>query len=115
MQKTLGWTAVGVGGAGILFWTVTGILALGKKAELDDSDNCQNDRCARVEQDSVDSYHSLRTLSTVGFVTGAVFGATGAVLLLTGPKRGTHTGARSTGTSLGLQISPQGAAFHGVF
>jgi hypothetical protein len=61
------------------------VVSLGKKGEIDDSDNCQGNRCAPIEKDLVDSYNSMNTVSTVGFVAGGALGALGLVLLLTAP------------------------------
>jgi hypothetical protein len=71
--------AVGVGGAGILVGGITGFLAMDKRSTLD----CPDDSCTADKQDDVDSYNSLRTISTIGFIGGAVIAATGGVLLLT--------------------------------
>jgi hypothetical protein len=84
--KTLGFVALSVGAAGLVVGGVTGGLALGKKSDIDSSPNCDGNRCERSEADLVDSYSTLRTVSTVGFIAGAVLAATGAVLVLTSPK-----------------------------
>ncbi len=84
-QRTWGWVALGAGGVGLIVGGVTGAISLGKKGEIDDSDNCQGNRCAPVEKDLVDSYNSMNTVSTVGFIAGGALGALGVVLLLTAP------------------------------
>ncbi len=86
MQRTLGWVGLGVGGAGLVFGTVTGIIAVSKKSSLED-DGCVDGACYADQTDDVDSYNSMRTLSTVGFVIGGVGAAAGAVLLLTAPEQ----------------------------
>jgi len=84
LQRTLGWVGLGVGGAGLVFGGVTGLMVLSKKSDLDDGD-CLDGACGPSERSQVESYNSMRTLSTVGFVVGGVGLAAGATLLLTAP------------------------------
>ena len=84
MQATLGWVGLGVGGAGLIFGTVTGVMLASKKSKLDDG-GCVKNQCYVDQSDDIDSYNSLRTLSTVGFIVGGVAAAAGATLLLTAP------------------------------
>jgi len=86
-QKTAGWISLGIGGAGLLFGSVTGIVVLSKKSNLDSSGQCTGTQCQWPEHGSLTSYNSWRPLSTVGFVVGAVGTAAGVTLLLTTPKR----------------------------
>jgi len=92
LQRTLGWVGLGVGGAGLVFGTATGIMVLKKKSALE-GDGCVDGACYTDQGDDVDSYNSMRTLSTVGFVVGGVGAAAGAALLLTAPKP-KETGSR---------------------
>ena len=85
LQRTLGWVGLGVGGAGLVFGGVTGLMVLSKKSALDDGD-CLDGACGPSERSQVESYNSMRTLSTVGFVVGGVGLAAGATLLLTAPR-----------------------------
>lgn len=89
MNKTLALVAFGVGGAGLVVGGITGILAAGKAGSL--KDNCPNSTCPATQQDNVDSYKTMGTLSTVGFIVAGVGGVTGLVLLLTAPKEGSAT------------------------
>jgi hypothetical protein len=77
---TFGIIALGVGGAGIVVGSVAGILALNKKSTIDDSPRCVNNRCS--DQNLVDSYGTLRTVSTVGFIAGGVLAGVGVALLV---------------------------------
>ena len=86
-QKTAGWITLGIGGAGLAFGTVTGIMVLSKKSTLDGSGQCRDNSCPTTEHAQISSYNSLRPLSTVGFIVGAVGTTTGITLLLTAPKR----------------------------
>jgi hypothetical protein len=77
---TLGWVGIAVGGAGLVFGGVTGGLALSKKSDLDDA-GCVDRRCPPSRQDDVDRYNTLRTLSGVGLIGGAVITTAGALLV----------------------------------
>lgn len=70
--------AFGVGGAGLVFGAITGVLALSKHSDL--ADQCPNDVCPANLQDQNDSYKTMGTLSTVGFVVGGVGAVAGAAL-----------------------------------
>jgi len=85
MQRTFGWVGIGVGGAGILFGTVTGLMAVSNRSDLD-ANGCVDSGCYLDQKDDVDSYNALRTISTVGFVIGFVGAAAGVTLLLTAPE-----------------------------
>jgi hypothetical protein len=73
--------ALGVGGAGIIVGSVAGIMALGAKSTLDNS--CKNKTCPASSQPDIDSLNTRATISTVGFIVGAVGVAVGAVLFAT--------------------------------
>lgn len=87
-NRTLALAAFGVGGAGLVFGAITGLIALGKHGDL--ADQCPNDRCPAGVQDDVDSYKTMGTLSTVGFIVAGVGAAAGAVLWFTAPKEGSR-------------------------
>jgi hypothetical protein len=116
-RRTLVWVALGVGGAGLAFGTFTGLLALGKKSDLDDSPHCHADKCLDPERESVNTYNSLRTLSSVGFATGIGFGAAGAILLLLRPKERepASTALRKPSASIHFDVAPGGASIRGAF
>jgi hypothetical protein len=76
------WIAFGVGGAGLVVGTVTGIMALGVHSDL--SGKCPNDHCPYELHSDVSRYHTLGTISGIGFGVAVVGAATGAVLLVTG-------------------------------
>jgi hypothetical protein len=100
MQRTLGWVALGVGAAGLITGTIAGILVLSQHSDL--STQCSTGTCDPSHSSDLDSYHTKGTISTVGFVVGAVAAAGGAVLLLTAPKKS----AATTGASTGPYVTP---------
>jgi hypothetical protein len=89
--RILGWTGIGVGGAGILFGAITGGLAIDKRSELDDG-GCVDGSCPRGRASDVDSYNRLRTFSSLGLIGGAVLVTGGALLLGFGEGSSQRTG-----------------------
>lgn len=89
--RILGWTGIGIGGAGILFGAITGGLAMDKRSELDDA-GCVDGSCPKGRGRDVDSYNRLRTFSSVGLIGGAVFATAGALLLGFGDSSSQRTG-----------------------
>lgn len=82
-QRILGFVALGVGGAGLLVGVITGALAMGQHSDLEEA--CPDSQCLPAEQDNLDSYRTMGTVSTIGFIAGGVLAATGVVLVLTAP------------------------------
>jgi len=104
--KTLALVAFGVGGAGLVVGSITGLLALGKAGDL--KDKCPDGSCPATEQSNVDSYKTMGTISTIGFIVAGVGGIAGAVLLFTSPKE-TASVARSrfaTVPTKGVTMTP---------
>lgn len=81
-RRTAAYVAGGIGIAGIVAGSITGILVLGKKQTVDE--NCPNHECNDPGYSAVTSAQSLGLVSTIGFGVGIAGLATGAVLLLTG-------------------------------
>lgn len=73
--------AFGVGGVGLIVGGITGVLAMGKNSDLTAA--CPNSKCGSAAQSDLDSYHSLGTISTVGFIVGVAGVGAGVVLWLT--------------------------------
>ena len=93
-NKTLALVAFGVGGAGLVVGSITGLIALGKSGDLKDACGPNKDTCPSTAQSDIDSYKTMGTISTVGFIVAGVGGAAGLILLLTSPK--TSTGNAGT-------------------
>jgi hypothetical protein len=100
------WTygAFGLGAAGIAEGVATGIAAGSKHGALEQQ--CTGNDCPSSAQSTLDSFHSLRTWSTVGYIVGIAGLAGGTVLWLTAPK---------TGASAALWIGPACAGAAGRF
>ena len=80
-SPTLGYVVGGIGVAGLVVGGVTGVMVLGKKSTVDD--NCDaNKICNREGADAADAGRTLGTVSTIGFVVGAVGVGLGAYLVL---------------------------------
>lgn len=83
-QRVLGMTTAGVGAAGLLLGGIVGGLALSKHSTL--AKECPSGHCAPTAKPDLDSYHTLTTVSTAGFIGGGVLAAAGVVLMVTVPK-----------------------------
>jgi serine/threonine-protein kinase len=105
---TLAWVAFGVGGAGLVFGVTAGLVAGGKHSTL--AGECDNGAgtCAPQYAGNLDSFHTWRTVSTVGYVVGALGVAGGAVLWFTAPS------ASSTMTAH-VWLGPASAGIAGRF
>jgi hypothetical protein len=88
------YVALGVGAVGLGVGAITGIIALGKKSDLDSA--CKNKVCpSNAQQDTIDSGKTFGTVSTVGFVVGIVGAGVGTYLLLAGGSSSSSTSAAS--------------------
>jgi hypothetical protein len=96
-----GLVAGGVGLAGLGVMTVTGILAIGKKGELEQECPPQTDRCTGAGMAMAREGKALTTTSTVAAAIGLV-GIGAGVTLLVWPRRGSNT------ATLGPVVSASG-------
>ena len=99
-QPLFAYVALGIGGAALATSAVTGILAMGKKSDL--NDQCPKGACPETAQGTHDSFLTLRTVSTIGFIAGVVGVGAGVTLLLTSPKRPQRTGLALGPSYVGL-------------
>jgi hypothetical protein len=89
--RTAGWVSLGIGGAALAVWGTTGIWALSKRHQLNqtpgmwDANHCESAPSAKVQD--CETYDRLGRISTIGFYTGLLGAATGGVLLLAVPSR----------------------------
>jgi hypothetical protein len=75
------YVAFGVAGAGLIVGAVTGVMTLSAKSDLDDGCNPVS-RCPPDQQDTLDRYRTMGTVSAVGFGVAAVGTGLGIALLL---------------------------------
>ncbi|HWA76189.1 MAG TPA: hypothetical protein VG937_27810 [Polyangiaceae bacterium] len=101
--ETWGWAATGLGAVGLGTSLVTGMVALGKKSDLDSA--C-HPGCPQSSSDTLDSFRFNRTLSYASFVVGAAGLGVGGYILLSGSRESNHVSA---------SLSPAGAALSGAF
>ena len=106
-DPTLGYVIGGVGVAGLALGTVTGIMALGKAKTADE--HCWDSPAQGCDQEGADANRSgkpLATVSTVGFVVGAVGVGVGAYFLLSSDDHGgAETALVTRGSALGAEVS----------
>ncbi|MBW2454060.1 MAG: hypothetical protein JRI68_06105 [Deltaproteobacteria bacterium] len=102
--RLVGFVGLGLGGAGLVLGAVTGGLAMGKHGDL--SDNCPDGQCPADQQDTLDSYETMGTLSTIGFIAGGVLAATGLVLVLVAPSGDGDGADQASATVVTTEIGP---------
>lgn len=83
--RIVGWTALGVGAAGLAVGAVGGILTIGAKSDVDE--HCRPG-CDKTGLDAQDRGRQWSTISTIGFAAGAVGVGAGITLLLLSSKHG---------------------------
>lgn len=109
-------SAFAIGGAGIVVGSVTGIMAMTKHSQL--VSDCPDRTCGRDQESNYNDFHTLGTVSTVGFIAGGAGLATGIVLLLVKPKTTIETpapGQASRGTRWSPFIGVGAAGVRGSF
>ena len=74
---------MGLGGAALVLGGVTAGLAADRHSALEEG--CPDSQCPPDLHDDVDSYDTLRPISTVGWIAGGVLVAAGLTLVLTAP------------------------------
>ena len=107
VMATVGWVAIGLGGAGLVAGAIAGGIAISKKSALDD--NCPGGECAPEFHGDVDSFETTRLVSTIGLVAGGVLAAGGLVLVLAAPS---DDGGSA---SVRLHLRPAGLGISGRF
>jgi hypothetical protein len=82
-QRTLGFVALGIGGAGLVAGSITGLMAISRHGEL--QTRCPGGACPPEEQKTLDNYRTFSTVSTIGFIVAGAGAIGGMTLLLTSP------------------------------
>ena len=107
--RTVGWLAVGLGGAGLISSGALAIVANGKRDGFEDQ--CPDNVCPlgvpQSVRDDVESYNSLRTISTVGWIASGALMVGGFGLLIALPDGG--------GRKLAAEIGPGSVSLKGSF
>jgi hypothetical protein len=109
-HRPAAFAAGGLGLVGLGTGIVTGLMAGSKYADAERQ--CPNRACVDGTEgaDSLSSFRSLRTVSTIGYVASAVGIAAGVTILLTAPSR------RDTNrAAVGIFMGPSGASITGAF
>jgi hypothetical protein len=104
--RLLAYGALGVGAVGLTVGIATGLVAGSKHGALEGE--CSGNNCPPSAQGDLDSFPSLKTCSTVGYVVGAAGLVGGAVLWFTGPRP-------MTGATARVWIGPTSAGLAGAF
>jgi hypothetical protein len=97
--------SLGVGAAGIGAGAILGGLTLAKTSDI--RSHCVGDVCPRAQQSAADGAHTTATISTVAFVVGGVFAATGVTLLVLRSK--------AQRPAIGLAVGPGSLLAQGAF
>lgn len=84
-NRVLAWTVLAVGAAAVTVGVVTGLSAGSKHTTLAGECDPQGGACPPGSQGDIDSFHTLRTASTIAYAIGAAGLVGGAVLWLTAP------------------------------
>lgn len=94
-RRTLGLVGMGIGAAGLVTGIITGVIAMGDHGSIMNN-VCAKGPCGQSDltsyDSSIDSYHTMGTISTIGFIAGGVLAAGGAVLFFTAPTASATTG-----------------------
>ena len=112
-SNTLAYVLLGVGGAGVVIGSVTGLLAMSKKGDL----NCPQDQCPTTEKNKLDSAQTMANVSTITFGVGLVSAAVGTVLLLvnSGSSEKAQTTVKPATASVTPWLGWQSAGVSGKF
>jgi hypothetical protein len=103
----LAWAAFGVGGAGLVLGITAGLVAGGKHATLQGECNNTAGTCAPQYAGDLDAFNTWRTVSTIGYVVGALGVAGGAALWFLVPK--------APSTTARVWVGPASAGVAGAF
>jgi hypothetical protein len=99
-SKTLAWTLVGVGSAGLVTGVTTSIL-IGREQDLVDR-HCQNKLCDETGYEAAERGETLVWVNAVAYGVGAAALGTGLVLLLSGGSGERSERAPSVRANVGL-------------
>jgi hypothetical protein len=99
-SKTIGWIALGVGGAGLVVGTIFGGMALGTAGTL--KNECpSSSTCPASAQGDISALHTNEWMADIGFAVGLVGAGIGTWLLLSEP-----SGAATQAPDTSLRVEP---------
>jgi hypothetical protein len=101
-RRTIGWIGVGVGSAGVAVGAITGILLISKRSSLN-SAGCTTVCTDSNQTSNANSFNSLRSVSSAGFIAGGVVAAAGITLLVWPSHSNATVGVRVGPSDLSLQ------------
>jgi hypothetical protein len=107
-QRTWGWGAIGLGGAGVIAGTALTVVALGKKS--DSHDRCPRDPCDAEAVSLSQDAGRFADFATVGFGVGFAALAAGVILLVTDGPSTSRAGAANRTWVVYPQAGPGEAA-----
>jgi hypothetical protein len=107
-SPALGWTAIGIGIAGLTVGVVAGVLMLDAKSTLDEE--CRGS-CPESAESDLSRFRTMRTVSAVGYVAGAVGVAAGAALLLISGSSSTDSASARVRPFVGARTAGVEGAF----
>ena len=101
--RTVGFVALGVGGAAIIGGVITGLMA--KSAESTATEQCQDKVCPTAAESDFDSASSLATVTNVLWIGGGVLAAAGVTLVIVGGSSGGQEPPKAA-TAPRLRLTP---------
>lgn len=98
------WVGFGAGAAGLVVGSITGVIALGDKSDI--QDHCTGNRCNKSESNDLSSAKTVATISTIGFVVAGVGIAVGVVGLFVFKPKTEDAAAAPTATLGPVRFNP---------
>ena len=115
-NHTLSFIGFGVGAAGIVAGSVTGLLAISSFNSAK-SKGCVGNRCPPASDGDLDTASTMATISDVAFIVGGVGVAVGVVGLFVGNKGSSDANVPGGGTAFTVNpwLGPGSAGLRGTF
>jgi hypothetical protein len=99
-RRDVGWIVTGLGVTSLAVGVTTGLIAVGKHDSL--SQGCPNQTCSPAYSDDLNSFRTYRTISTLGYVVGAIGLGTGITILALSPRNSTPSAAATLSVSANM-------------
>jgi hypothetical protein len=111
--KILGYSALGLGAAGLGTGIVFGVLSKGTRNDL--SNVCVANQCPESARSTYSKGTTQATVSTIAFVAGGLFAATGALLLVTSSSSANEARPAPRAGHVHPYVTPNSVGFQGAF